>query len=358
MCIRDSSNTTVIGSLNVTNGGLNVSGTSNLTGTTVAGSLNVSGISILENTIESTSINSGALQVLGGVGIAKNLNVSGNSVLSNTTVIGSLNVTNGGLNVSGTSNLTGTTVTGSLNVTNGGLNVSGTSNLTDTTVAGSLNVSGISILENTSESTSTNLGALQVLGGVGIAKRLNVGGSTILNATIGSTSTSTGALQVLGGVGVKGNVSAIGYNVSVTPMCNINTSGFHIPMGTTVSTTIPFQIQWAASPVIIAVSYPFSVRPIGYSVTMDSGAAISGTATAVNMSISVTTTAGVAYTTVTPNIMTVNTSAAQFATGLFTTTTTIAANTQIQMRFSFTLVSGTMTVNPKTLIGTLFMAQV
>jgi hypothetical protein len=129
-------------------------------------------------------------------------------------------------------------------------------------------------------------------------------------------------------------------------------------MGTTVSTAIPFQIQWAATPTILAVSYPFAVRPIGYSVAIDSGVAITGTATAVNMSIRVTTTAGASLSTAPSNTMTVNTSAAQFATGLFTTTTTIAANTQIQMRFIFTLVSGTMTVNPKTLMGTLFMTQV
>ncbi len=78
-----------------------------------------------DETLNSTSVNTGALVVKGGVGIGKNLYVGGNAVF------------------------------------NGPLAV------TDAT-----------------ESTSTTTGALTVVGGVGIGKRLNVGGATALGASL------------------------------------------------------------------------------------------------------------------------------------------------------------------------------
>lgn len=68
---------------------------------------------------------------------------------------------------------------------------------------------------NTNDSTSTDSGALQVLGGVGIAKNLHVGGNIYgtlsttnltLTSTTNSTSTDSGALQVLGGAGIAKNL--------------------------------------------------------------------------------------------------------------------------------------------------------
>lgn len=82
------------------------------------------------------------------------------------------------------------------------------------TIGNNLDVFGITTLHNTTESFSTNSGALIVAGGVGIAKRINVGGDglfennldvdgiTRLNNTTESTSTSDGALVVAGGVGI------------------------------------------------------------------------------------------------------------------------------------------------------------
>ena len=68
-------------------------------------------------------------------------------------------------------------------------------------------------LPRTTASTSATSGALQVAGGVGIAKELNVGGTTTLTGaatisnTTASTSTTTGALVVRGGIGVAGKVT-------------------------------------------------------------------------------------------------------------------------------------------------------
>jgi hypothetical protein len=57
------------------------------------------------------------------------------------------------------------------------------------------------------QSTSSNLGALIVSGGVGIGKNLNVGGDTKILTTTQSSDTLTGALICSGGVGIAKNTN-------------------------------------------------------------------------------------------------------------------------------------------------------
>lgn len=87
------------------------------------------------------------------------------------------------------------------------------------------------IVNNTSGSASVNQGALQVLGGVGIAKGLTVGGSFVSTGTAyvwsetSATSTSTGALVVVGGLGVGEDVW-IGGDLHVRGQYVLTTSSF------------------------------------------------------------------------------------------------------------------------------------
>jgi hypothetical protein len=100
----------------------------------------------------------------------------------------------------------------------------------DVQVNGTASISGITNISNQSASTSTNTGALIVLGGVGIGGNLYVAGkivaqelniqlttvtTTLLvtddiistyNTTV-STGTTTGALQIAGGAGIGGDVN-------------------------------------------------------------------------------------------------------------------------------------------------------
>lgn len=140
---------------------------------------------IVTNTADATSTSTGAMQIAGGTGIAKNLYVGGNSIISNNnTVYG-----NG-------------TIIGSLFV---GGNING--NLKTTTT----------------ESTSTNTGALQVLGGVGIAKSLycnSINGTSLyLSNNTPSTDTLTGALSVVGGCAIGNNIN-VGGNATVLGALN------------------------------------------------------------------------------------------------------------------------------------------
>jgi hypothetical protein len=113
------------------------------------------------STEPSTSIDTGAVVVLGGVGIAGNLNV-GNTIIASGNIVANSNV----------------------------------------------------------GSTSTDTGALVVIGGVGIEENLFVGGDVTTSGNLivesGSTSTSseTGALVIVGGAGVSGNIN-IGGNLSI-----------------------------------------------------------------------------------------------------------------------------------------------
>lgn len=153
---------------------------------------------VITNATTATATNTGALTVVGGVGIGGALYVGGTSILAG------VQATN--IVASGTLGVTGTTTLSLLNATSatfsGTLGVTGTSVLnglqaTNIVASGTLGVTGTSILAgittvtNITLSNSTNTGALQVRGGVGIGGNLNVGGTTSTFANTVAIGTST-----------------------------------------------------------------------------------------------------------------------------------------------------------------------
>ena len=227
-----------------------------------------SGYTKINSSVNATTTNSGALQVVGGVGVGGNLYVDGNG-----TILGDLEVRGGDITTNQTTfNLLNTTAT-TVNFAGSG---------TAITIGSS---SGYTKINSGVNATTTNSGALQVIGGAGIAQDLFVGGSgtilgdlevrggdittnqttfNLLNATantinfagagtaitIGTTtgyteiknattltnttaasSTSTGALQVRGGAGIGGNLYVGGItiistlNATLTTVTNLTVSG-------------------------------------------------------------------------------------------------------------------------------------
>jgi hypothetical protein len=173
----------------------------------------------------------GAVKTGGAINISNTNNTSGFSI----------NINTGASNASTTNINTGATSTGTTNIgrgsaiqivngattsitMNGSTNFTasptGPTNINDTSsnnLATRADVRGAfinSIVSGTTDAESTSTGALQVAGGVGVAKSLFVGtnlnvsgsstvtGNVIINGTTDAASTSTGALQVAGGVGV------------------------------------------------------------------------------------------------------------------------------------------------------------
>jgi hypothetical protein len=267
-----------------------------LTGTRIYGTGTVDTQLFVSGTTPATSTITGALQIVGGVGVGGNLYVGGISVLNG---VQSTNiVASGTLGVTGTStlrvvNATSATFSGTLGVT--GTSVLNGLSATNIVASGTLGVTGTSTLAglalviNTTSATSTNTGALQVVGGVGIGGDLRVGGiiygtfngsitgtattatniaggtagqvlyqtapgatsfvstgtagnvlvsngssaptynnTLTLTGTTNATSTTTGALQVRGGVGVGGDLWVGGGNVTLADDNGSNMSTLEI----------------------------------------------------------------------------------------------------------------------------------
>lgn len=170
----------------------------------------------------------------------------GTIIYGDTTILPGLDTAGSGFgnfNVAGTALLAGasTSVTGVLNVT-GAANLSSTLTLGGAAIFNSTvtfnnpsSFVGDMIISSTTNSTSTNTGALQVKGGVGILLNTNMGGTltvsgaSTFSSTLAVTGTSTltgavtvqdttqsthysnGSLVVAGGLGVAGNIrSGIG----------------------------------------------------------------------------------------------------------------------------------------------------
>lgn len=126
-----------------------------------------------------------------------------------------------------------------------------------TNIVGSLGVGGIVNVSNTSQSTSTTSGAVEIAGGVGIVKDLWVGGTihtplvladavTTTNLTVtgqglftsstNSTSTTTGALVVTGGVGI-GKDLWVGGNIYGPGAGSLGTTSTFINVATATTAT-------------------------------------------------------------------------------------------------------------------------
>jgi hypothetical protein len=179
----------------------------------------IQGVVYVSNTTSAINTTSGALQVVGGVGVQGDLYAR--NIFDN----GSRVVTQATLGAYGLSSLTAGTDT-AVNTSTGAVTIWNTS--TFQSITSRTPTTNIAIgVTNTTESTSTNSGALTVTGGVGIGGNLYVGGEIVAQKltieyttvtttlvvtddvittknTTESTSTTSGALVVAGGVGIGG----------------------------------------------------------------------------------------------------------------------------------------------------------
>ena len=255
----------------VIRGNLHVGGTAYLNDaeilTTSSGLSSVLGDSVINQilrvntTTNSVSTNSGALQVLGGVGIGGNLYVGGLRNTS-TSLIVYYNTTTGELSYSeviggsgsgagspfaGIFTITNTTtaistVTGALQVAGGvgiqgDLFVGGTAYLNNaevlttssriTSVQGLTQVTQDFIINTSTNATSPNNGALQVVGGVGIGLDVNIGGKVRIGSTLSSTTTVVNnALYVAGGVGIEKSLLVTGEAIFLNNVVFAGTSTY------------------------------------------------------------------------------------------------------------------------------------
>ncbi len=187
-------------------------------GDSVAMSLTGEGILQVNGTTEATSsISGGTVQIQGGAGIAKSLYVGATFTVTGASaftgaITTATNVTTAGvLRVTNTTNSTASTngsmsTAGGLGValdTNIGQNlaVTGNSNFT-----GTLAVDGTAVFNNTLESTSVTSGAVQIHGGLGVAKSVNVGGVLVI----------AGSTTINGDLFVRGNRTEVNSSTVTT----------------------------------------------------------------------------------------------------------------------------------------------
>jgi hypothetical protein len=171
-------------------------------GTRIMGNVGVMGTLALGNAIPSSSIYTGALRVKGGIGVEGSLYVGGQVF------------TTGGVLTNSVQNepyqnkspadiiLTGT----SAELTGGISSLGGVSVKLRLWVGGDVITNGVVNIRNSTNSTNTATGALQVYGGAGIGGNINTTGIIQVKNCTESTNTATGALQVCGGIGVSGNI--------------------------------------------------------------------------------------------------------------------------------------------------------
>jgi hypothetical protein len=175
----------------------------------------VQNVFTVTNTTTSVSTQTGALVVAGGLGVGGTVFASSFA----TTGTGGSITDVSFMTISGTFTSTSTT-TGALTVT-GGVGIQGDLYVGGQIFAGNISGGGSAasssgttqtfVISSIAPSRSTNTGALQVVGGVGIGLGLVVGAtitgtSLILTSTIPATSTQTGALRVAGGIGVGAGI--------------------------------------------------------------------------------------------------------------------------------------------------------
>lgn len=188
----------------------------------VNGTAHIMGQTLISSTITSFSTDTGALQVVGGVGIGENLYVGGPTAsFAGEVYIGpygnklegpsatNLQWSTGDIATAGATftvhDVTESPIYGISFSTSGvGINITPTVPLH---VGGEAIITGITHLQDNTNSTSTTTGALQVSGGVGIAKDAWIDGKLTLNGQIESNTTTDGTLVVNGGVGIQGNLN-------------------------------------------------------------------------------------------------------------------------------------------------------
>jgi hypothetical protein len=90
--------------------------------------------------------------------------------------------------------------------------------------ASQVETGGILKTTNTTASTDTLTGALQVGGGVGVVGRINAGGIIKTTTTTPATDINSGALQVGGGAGIVGRIYAGGVITTTTTVASTDTT--------------------------------------------------------------------------------------------------------------------------------------
>jgi ubiquitin len=198
-----------------TTGALKVTG-----GVSTQENLNVGGVTKVWDGTNATDTTTGALQVVGGLGVAKTVfaaDMSSGSVTvtdnttSTTKDTGALIVTTGGvgieenLNVGGVTKVWDATDAGATN--QGALQVVGGLGVAKTVFAADMSSGSVIVTDDTTSTTATT-GALKVTGGVSTQENLNVGGVTKVWDATNATDTTTGALKVVGGLGVAKTIFA------------------------------------------------------------------------------------------------------------------------------------------------------
>jgi predicted acyltransferase (DUF342 family) len=192
-----------------TTGALKVAG-----GVGIGENIFIGGTGKIENDTDASSTTTGALQVLGGLGVVKSIHAADTTFESvNITDAtpstdqnsGALIVQNGGVGIEENLNVGGVTKvwdgTNATDTTTGALQVVGGLGVAKTVFAADLSSGSVDVTDATG-STSTSTGALTVGGGVGVVENLFVGGTGKIENDTDATTTTSGALQVVGGLGV------------------------------------------------------------------------------------------------------------------------------------------------------------
>lgn len=193
-------------SVSTITGALRVSGGIGVSGTAYIGQVRVI------DEIASTSTTSGALVVLGGVGVKGALNIEKDIIIGyQGDSVNALQfkrndgVITAGINITGLDNNATLQIKNNNGKVDINAGVNGTFFSFDYTI-GSSTVRDFKILSST-ESTSSNTGAMVVSGGIGIGGRAFIGGNSHFTSTTSSSSISTGALLVSGGMGIAENLN-------------------------------------------------------------------------------------------------------------------------------------------------------
>ena len=256
------------------------------------------------------AVTNGALMVKGGAGIAKDLYVGGSvyvagniyldgvgldtiqgttatfSVVQVTGPGNALTITNS-MWVGGQSNLQGVTAAILTATTVNATNL----NITTPNITGTSTFAGIVYVNNVTPTASTNSGALQVQGGVGIGLGLVVGGITTVTNTTAATSTLTGALQVAGGAGIRGDLYVGGAVTVGLGAANVASSSGDLNLSATGGNVTTTNI------VVISNTTPTSGSTNGAlivagGVGINSGLFVAGITTATTLNVSGNATVG------------------------------------------------------------------
>lgn len=213
------------------NGNIGISTSTPSANLDINGSLQSNGTISFLNTVNSTTVSNGSVQIIGGVGIQQSLNVGGNVTIYNTQTSTSSNsaalVVNGGLSVDCEDN--------SVNVENGGaLTVAGGGSIGgDLYVGGSINGSGSSsstyaylTLTATDEAVNYSTGSLVSYGGITLqcstnASSLTDGGSILTEggASIGMDVYIGGNNYLYGLTNYYGNSNLLNFHKSDNTRC-------------------------------------------------------------------------------------------------------------------------------------------